>query len=367
MGLLQRVARARLASQVIRRLRSVGVSGAGYDASTFSVRFHPPDLPGPVVLQLDNLLAELAGGRKRRRTQVARFVDGFLQVPDLPFAWEQVCPRLRPVLRGITPASGGAAVDAPLRRPALPFLAEFVVVDQPDTMTYVAADHLAGWGVTADEVFAAARTNLSVSVRQPPADAPVVLRFVDDGDTYWTSHLLVDGWLAGLAEQVGGVPVAFAPERGTLLVTADGSDHLPALFALAEETYTASPRAITPMAYVSGPEKRTIAYPAPAGHPLHHHVQRAQALLAVHEYAHQARLLADRFAVPAPLVLTGSAEQGWRTRAVWDRDGEALLPEADEVLVGASAVLPWATVVRHLTPLPVHDPPRWYGSCWPTV
>lgn len=363
MRLLQRVARARLASRVIRQLRYTGVTDAGYDAATFAVRFRQNGPDGPVVLWLDNLLAELPKGRRERRRRVAQFVAGFTQVPDLPANWDEVCFRLRPVLRGTTPMSPLAGISAPIRRPALPYLAEFVVVDQADTMTYVATDQLAGWGVTEEEVFAAARANLSVTVRQPPAPGPVVLRFVDDGDAYWTSHLLIDGWLAGLSEQVGGAPVAFAPERGTLLVAADQSDHLPGLFVLAEEAYTASPRAISPMAYVSDPRGRTVPYQAPVGHPLRACVQRARALLAVHEYAHQARLIADG-PTPLPLLLVGSAEEGWRTRAVWTRDEPALLPEADEVLVGAAAV-PWATAVPHLTAVPGFDPPRWRAGGWP--
>lgn len=364
MGLLQRVARARLASRVIRRLRSAGVSDAGYDAATFSVRFRPVGRASPAVMHLDNLLAELGGRRRERRAQIARFVDGFARVPEVPTEWQHVCPRLRPVLRGATPASGGEAMSTPLRRPVLPFLAEFVVVDQPDTMTYVSVDQLAGWGVTADEVFASARTHLSVSVQPPAGQAPVVLRFVDDGDAYWTSHLLLDGWLAGLAGAVGGTPVAFAPERGTLLVTADGTEQLPALFALAEETYVGSPRGITPMAYVSGPDGRTTAYPALPGHPLHRVVQRAGALLAVHEYAHQTRLLAGGPAVAAPLQLVGSPEDGWRTRAVWAADGPALLPEADEVLFGTT-VMPWTEIVPALTRVDHVDPPRWHATRWP--
>ena len=365
MRLLQRVARARLASRVIRQLRYAGVTDAGYDATTFAVRFRQNGPDGPVVLWLDNLLAELPRSRRERRARVARFVDGFVQVPDLPANWDEVCSRLRPVLRGTTPMSPLQGISAPIRRPALPHLAEYVVVDQADTMTYVATDQLAGWGVTEEQVFATARSNLSVTVRQAAASEPVVLRFVDDGNAYWTSHLLIDGWLASLSEQVGGEPVAFAPERGTLLVAPDGSEHLSGLFVLAEEAYAASARAISPMAYVSDRRGRTVPYRAGPGHPLQVCVQRAEALLAVHEYAHQARLLAGGPTPPLPLLLVGSTEDGWRTRAVWRHDGPALLPEADEILMGPT-VTPWAALQPHLVPVPGADPPRWAGRGWPS-
>jgi hypothetical protein len=358
-GLLRRVARARVASQVIRRLRRAGVGDARYDSDTFSVRFAAAGDGAPTVVELAGLLADRSGGRRERRARVDRFVTGFLRTPGVPDDWRQACPLLRPVLRGGTPVASD--VSAPLQRPALPYLAEFVVIDQPDTMTYVSADQLAGWGVDAGEVFAAARANLAGAILRGVAHEPTVVQFVDDGDAYWTSHLLLDGWLGRLGEQVGGVPVAFAPERGTLLVTADRSNHLPGLFAQVEAVYTNSPRAITPMAYVSDAAGRTVPYAAPQGHPLHHCVRRAEALLAVTEYARQAAGLPGN---PAELLIVGSATAGWHTRARWPRDEPTLLPAADEVLLG-DRLLPWRDVAPGLTPVPGLTPPRWTATTWP--
>lgn len=356
MGLLQRVRRARLAGQVIRRLHRSGLSDARYDARGFRVRFTADG--DESILELTPLLAERRG---RRREQVDRFVAGLVTTPRLPRAWAEVRPLLRPVLRGGAPG-------ASLRRSVLPFLYEFVVVDQPDTMTYVGPDQPAAWGVSAEEVFAAARANLSGAVLHGVAREPVVVRFVDDGDAYWTSHLLLQNWLAQLAGQVGGRPVAFAPERGTLLVTADGSEHLSGLFAQAEEIYAKSSRPITPMAYASDELGCTVPYVVPPGHPLQRAVQRAERLLAVHEYARQAAqhdpAAADAAAPMAELRLVGSDEQGWRTRGLWERDSPTLLPTADEVQIG-SDVRPWPAVRPHLTAVPGVSPPRWSATAWP--
>ena len=60
------------------------------------------------------------------------------------------------------------------------------------------------------------------------------------------------------------------------------------MFAEAEEIYAKSSRPITPMAYASDADGCTVPYKAPRGHPLHHAVQRAERLLAVHEYTRQA-------------------------------------------------------------------------------
>jgi hypothetical protein len=295
-GVWRRVARARLASQVLRRLRRAGVRNARYDWRTFSVQFTPSGHEVPLVLELSGLLADRSGRRRDRRARRNQFVDGFLRSPGVPEAWDQACPRLRPVLRGVSTVAPG--VDASLRRPVLPFLAEFVVVDQPDTMTYVSADQLSGWGVSAGEVFAAAQANLAGAELRGAAQGPTVVRFVDDGDSYWTSHLLLDGWLGRLSGQVGGVPVAFAPERGTLLVTAADGEHLTALFAQAEAIYLSAARPISPMAYTSGARGRTVPYQAPAGHPLHRRVERAEALLAATEYTRQAEAFAQARALP---------------------------------------------------------------------
>jgi hypothetical protein len=348
-GLFQRVARARLASQVIRRLRRAGVADARYHSATFSVRFTAAGDDVPTVLQLDSLLADRS---RKRRERVDRFVSGFLRDPGLPASWAEARPLLRPVLRGVTTPAG---VGAPLSRPALPFLAEFVVVDHPDTMTYVSAQH--GWGVDAEEIFAAARANLSGATLLGEAVGPMVVQFVDDGDAYWTSHLLLDGWLAGLAGQVGGRPVAFAPERGTLLVAADGSDHLPGLFAQAEAAYLASPRAITPMAYVSDADGHTVPYRAAPGSRYEVCVRRAEAVLAAREYARQA----EQLPLAAELLIT---EDG-RTRALWPKDEPALLPRADEVQFGET-IRPWAQIAPHLTEQDL-TPPRWRGESWPTT
>jgi hypothetical protein len=377
-GLLRRIARARLARRVARRLRRAGLAEVGYDARAFQVRFTAGGDDLPTILELAPLL--VGRGRRHRRRQVDRFVAGLLPPGGLPGTWREVRPLLRPVLRGGTPGSS-------LRRPVLPFLAEFVVVDQPETMTYVAPEQPAGWGVSADEVFAAARANLSGAVLQGVAAEPVVVRFVDDGDAYWTSHLLLQHWLERLAGQVGGVPVAFAPERGTLLVTADGSDHLRGLFAQAEEIYATSSRPISPMAYANDKNGCPVPYAAPPGHPLHRAVQRAERVLAVEEYARQAARLAEappatvrakgrradahnardahhRAATVAELRLVGSDEAGWRTRAIWERDEPVLLPRADEIQIG-DAVRPWAELAARLIPAEGLDPTRWASSHWP--
>ncbi|AGL15045.1 hypothetical protein [Actinoplanes sp. N902-109] len=339
MGVFARAARARLASRVIKRLRRAGMTDARYHSASFTVRFTRPGDDEPSVVRLTGV----------RRKQVTQFIAGLLRAPGLPATWAEARPLLRPVLRGVTTT---ADVAEPLCRPAFPFLAEFVVVDQPDTMTYVNAAH--GWGVTDDEVFAAARGNLAGATLLGVATEPVVVQFVDDGDSYWTSHLLLDGWLAGLAEQVGGRPVAFAPDRGLLIVTADGSEHLSDLFTRAEAIFLSSSRAITPMAYVSDEHGATVPYEAQEDR-YRLCVRRSAAVLAAREYARQAQHLP----LAAELLITPEG----RTRALWPTDEPALLPEAEEVQMGDTTCA-WAEVVEQVKPQGL-SPERWRGESWP--
>jgi hypothetical protein len=133
-----------------------------------------------------------------------------------------------------------------------------------------------------------------------------------------------------------------------LIVTADGSAHLPELFLRAEVTYLASPRAITPMAYVSADDGRTVPYQAAPGQPMYDCVRRAETIQKVQEYTRQAETLPGA----APLVLV----DGLRTRTACTPD--ALLPPADEVEVDGT-IRPWDDLAAELTPVHGIDPPRW--------
>lgn len=269
MGLWRSVARVRLARRMLRSLRRAGVRDARYHAKRFEIRFTVPGGNEPTIVPLTPLLSHRGAVRDQ--------VSELLRVPP---GWPEAAAMLRPVLRGSAPGT-------PIHRPALPFLSEFVVIDQPHTMTYVTEAQLTAWKRPVDEIFATARANLTGAVLHGTANGPTIVRFVDDGNAYWTSHLLLPGWLARLADQVGGTPIAFAPERGTLLVTTEESGLLAAVFAEVETIFVTAPHPLTPMAYRSDPAGCTVPYAVAENHPLHQTVRRAERLLAMHEYHQQ--------------------------------------------------------------------------------
>jgi hypothetical protein len=247
------------------------------------------------------------------------------------------------------------------------------VVDQPTSMAYVNDANRAAWGVAVEEIFAAARANLpDWSVEAEAAmDGPVMLQFVDDGDAYWVSRLLVDGWLASLADQVGGRPVAFAPDVATLVVVGDDPDRLAAVFEQVRDEFVDAPRALSPMAYTVDADGRVVPYVAPAGHPLAASVDRAERVLAAYEYAAQQVLLRAGGETVAEYDVYATAEGGTFTVTTWRQGVPTLLPRTDYVGFAPSGTtpffVPWSAVMEAdvLMETLEHRPVRYRTPAWP--
>ncbi|GAB7039934.1 MULTISPECIES: DUF1444 domain-containing protein [Catenuloplanes] len=350
-----------LAKRVVKRLRRHGIRDARFDAGDFAVQYDG------AVLYLENLWSEIGtASRRERRARINAFVDTLARMPATPDDWPRARWMLRPVLRGAAPMT--VTRNAPVARPALPFLAEMLVLDLPTSMAYVTAEHLRTWGVTEDEAYRAARSNLRAEPVPPPApgeSTPTILHFVDEGDSYCASFPLVDGWLAGLGARLDGKrPVAFLPDRTTVVVTTDDPDTLLATFPLVEAEFLDSARSTSPMAYVSDHLGRTVPYEAPPGHPLHHAVRRAERLLALREYDRQHQAAATLPGTPLPLRMAQRPDGSTFTYALWSGESPALMPVADLVAIsdgeGGTFFVPWAELaLRELfTPVDGIAPPR---------
>jgi hypothetical protein len=307
-----------------------------------------------------------------------------VDAPQRDLTWDQAKPKLRPVLRG---ASFGAGMfDRPIRllsRPALPFLVELVVIDEPTSMAYVTTARLADWAVSADEVFHTARANLAAHASGtdpgPNSGEPVVLRFVDTGDAYFTSMLLLDGFLSRLGKRVGGRPVAFVPDKDSLIVVDDDPAALPALFALVGDEYTESVRSVSPVGYTMDEAGRVVPYQAPSGHPdLERAVHRAQVLLAAGEYGGQKEALDAAHERDGVDIFVGSVlvaerpDESLFSVAVWPPDVDSLLPEADYIAFPAEddqLTVPFDVVAREasLLPEPDYAPARYRVTAWPSA
>jgi hypothetical protein len=391
MGLLRRLRATpedRFASEVLDAVRASGaVAKAWYAPEQFAIgwRRSPHDNDGWIYLS--NTFRETAGMDRRERGDIIRrLVATMVSAGPEDLTWDEVRPRLRPVLRGITFGLGvpdGAM--PPLARPAMPYLAEMVVIDLPDSMAYVTAARLDDWGVVASDVFDAARENLAdLADRATAADADhgaTMVRFIDDGDTYCTSMLLVDGFLARMCERTGGRAVAFVPDRNSMLVVPDDANALLTLLPMVEEEYVESVRSVSPVAYTVDDAGAVIPYPVEGSGPLAARLHRAEAILAATEYAAQKDMLDARHDKAGVDVFVGSLIAGARqdeslfTVAVWTDGIDTLLPEADFVgfVADGSApgadmfTVPWLAVANEMDLVPADGlhPTRYRVTAWP--
>jgi hypothetical protein len=382
MGLLDRIIgtpRDRFAREVLRAVRSAPGIEAWYEPEQFRIRYRRgknDDASGWVYLS--NVYRECEGANRAERDQrIIRLVEHVVASHELPDGWADVAPRLRPVLRPVTFAQGRPAdTPGPLSRPALPHLREFVVIDRPTSMAYVTGANLAKWSVTAEHVFDRARSNLTAMAAlpaAPPPDGPMLMRFVENGDAYFVSRLLVYGWLASLASRVGGRPVAFIPDQNTLIVTDDRPDGLAPLFELIEKEYNEAVRSLSPMAYSVDEHGEMVPYPAPSGHPLAAVIHRAEVLLAASEYSAQQHWLEQTHddVHIAAFVVAQRPDQSVFSCATWTDGVASLLPQTEYVsftsATEAMFFVPWDVVEREagLVAVPDLDPPRFRVAAWP--
>lgn len=337
---------------------------------------------------LDNAFAETRDmGPEPRRERIARFVCS-MDAPDASaMSWDEVRPKLAPLLR--TPSLFGGVPglvrdEQPLHRPFVPFLIECVGIDSDDGIGYAAPSMTAKWGVSTSDVFSAAvengRAYFEDDVGPFDSRAPYPLWHVSRDDSYESSRLLVPGWLASFADKVKGRPVAIVPERSTLVVGGDADERcLRRLVESAKAEFQASPRRISPALYTVDGEGKVVPLVLPAAHPLAGDVAVGHVMMAIAEYdAQQPALqnhLGDGVFVASYKGLKGPSGAVF-SYTTWTKGALSLLPKADHVALltdpgKADAILrvAWQTLIDMvgdcLVQEPDLDPPRWRTTRWP--
>jgi hypothetical protein len=384
--------RDRFARQVMAAARAQGVAEVRYDPARFAVvfRVHPGGDNGTIYLA--NVFRECEGAdAEERRGRIASLVSSLVAPEDQLAAWPVVRSALRPVLRVVTYAlETNRGNLGPLTRPVFPFVQEMVVVDQPTSMTYVTHDRAQAWGVPVAEVFETARDNLERLAGPPPgpgtSSSGTLLRLIEDGESYFVSRLLLDGWLSGLAARVGGRPVAFIPDHNTLLVVPDAPESLATLLGHVEKVYGDAVRPISPQAYTVDPYGKVVPYPMVEGHPAVAAVHRSELILATSEYGSQESWLRQVYqrervdVFVATLTMASRSDGSAFSYAVWGEGVDTLLPRAEYVgfvsnsrdkARGADAAftVPWSVLEREVDLEPEADlaPERYRLRSWPPL
>lgn len=391
MGIVERLTgspRDRFAADALRMARRIPeVVSARYERDSFAIVLQRRGQTSPAWLNLSNVYGECAGAPKAERRRRVQRLLRILTNERADQSWESVRPKLRPVLRPATFGQVGVTgMVPPISRAALPHLREFVVVDEPESMSYVTPPRLEEWGVQPDEVFAAARQNLEPAARQAlerhePGERTLV-RMVDDGDGYFTSLLLSPGWLAEVSRRRGAPVVAFIPDTNTVMLCDVPDTGLGRVYELIENEYREAVRDLSPVGYVAGAGGAVVPYAPAAGDPDHAAARRAEVLLALSEYGAQQRWLSQEYEKAGMDVyvteLLAAAKPGGApiTWATWTDGISQLLPAAhfitfvrvdDDGKGDVAGRVPWSTVAElvDLRPEPLLVPVRYRVDGWP--
>jgi hypothetical protein len=345
-GILERLTRParspreRFADQVLAELRRLGFTDAEFRPTQFAIVCECGQ-DAYSTLFLAKAFTQYQRNPGDRKQFVREFVAHSLAPPVQPATFAEALPDLRLALRH---AARGTRT---LRRPALPHLDEVVLVGEVP----LDIDSPARWGVSPEEIFAAAH-HRTLTRAELPASAgffgPSVLHVPDYGGEQLVSWVLLEGWLAELDDQVGGRAVAFLPSTLMLLVCADEPRLVEQLYELAADEYARTPRPLSPMGYTTDDDGRVVPFLPPRGHPAYPAASRAARRLAVDVAEHQRRTLGDPHLAESTLAARpdGSAF----TAALWAVGTPALLPAVD--LVGVSVPgervfhVPWALLIE---------------------
>ncbi len=311
---------------VLAELRRIGIRQADYRPRQFAIVC---DAGQDMFswLFLAKPFAEYEQNPAERKRLVREFVATSLAPASAPDSFELARPRLGVALRTETHGLGIGEVSM-LRRPALPFLDEVALVNSP--RAYLDDTYPIRWGVTDEEVFAAARANLAAGGDDLEGASVLgrsVVHVPDYGGGTIISRLLLDGWLADFADRVGGHPVAFAPSNLMLLVCADEPALVKQLFQLAGEEYGRTARPLSPMAYTPDGHGRISVYEPAPDHPAFHAAGKARRRLAVHVAERQRLALRDPRL--AECVLATRLDGSSFTAATWELGAPTMLPRVD--------------------------------------
>ncbi len=288
------------------------------------------------VISLDNVFDEYAGKDEEERPEfVARTVRGFFPT-EVPTNWGKASPNVIATVRDRIFVElltlGSETTLNVLQRPLSDELVELVVYDGADSMQYLNEEHLADWGVGADEVFLQGRKQLAARSKEPFTRSGEGVYESPWADNHDVGRALLFEKLRKL--KVKGDPVIFLPQRDHLIVT--GSDDPEGLEQAGERVseVLSLPRANTGRGWRLT-KKGLVPFIPPADDEILN-VLRSEA--DAKDANEQKKALDEKFAredsevFVATTLFTDDDDGRQRTYCVWTKGVVSLLPRAEFVV-----------------------------------
>lgn len=201
-----------------------------YDAKAFAIRYFNEAGEETMAMNLSNIYADYCQTPKELRNQLlTNFISADFTEPEtLHDAIVNIMARLQPRMffevmeLNSSPnrqqSDGTDKVVHHYERLAEHF-AITLVVDNPTTVYYLSNKTLEQWGTTFEEILPRAITNLTRITPEPFQRLQEGVYYSASGDTHDASRLLVLHRVQ--ACRLKGRPVAFTPNRNTLIITGD--------------------------------------------------------------------------------------------------------------------------------------------------
>lgn len=305
----------------------------------------------------------------RRREIINRLISGVTEPLPEYGSLEEVRDVLAVSLRG---AFHGAQSKALVAREFLPCLQEYLVIDDPQRISFCTEETASAWKTPADELLRIGRERIAATGARVSQDARGVFS-VDNDDDYESARLLVPGFLERFRDKVKGRPIAVVPTRNQLYIAGDADPELViSLCELAEREYAASPRRVSAAMYTVDDDGHVVRYVREVKDDAARRVRASHVRFEGNEYSTQREVLDAQQGGGASQAFVASFS-GLESKAgemlSWAALGSGFptwLPRTDIVALNVGnepAFFSWDEVMRvaphRLKQVPGLFPPRW--------
>lgn len=329
-----------------------------------------------LVVDLKPMVDELLAMSGRDRPDAIKAWLDTLDSLVVPTSWAQAGPMLRPVLRS-APYAGLIRSDrgVPWVRPLSALVHELVALELPRARIIVMQHDTRTWGVTAEQMFTAARGNLAK--RYPPLTREQRQSVQLDEHDFPDVAVLAPGWLASYGEPGGARPMAFLPGDDHLVLGRDDVESARWYYEFAEGIYRRVERPLSPQGFTVDSDGSLVSFENAGPHPSRRSAIAARTIATCAQYGVQTAWLTQLYLRSGIDIYVARASglktpDGMVSCTIWGDYRVYELPQVDYVffLEGATRdrfLVPFSVVVEltGIRPTPGYFPPRYRVSGWP--